>query len=483
MAWWQSAVTTLGKLVGERAVVDEPVAAPTPLQPIDLTEDARVAQVLDLAVRSGEVLLAAGTSAVDTAAQVQFVAATYGLARCDVDVTYNSIRVSAHRGPTMPPATSMRIVHYRSLDFTRLAAVDKLTRQLRTEAIDPVIALAEISAITHSPHPYNRWVATFAWSGMAASVAVLLGGGALVALVSLLTTAVIYLVNLTLNRFGLPYFFQQVVGGFIAATPAGILYALREPLALDVKPSLVIAAGLTVLLSGLALVGSVQDAITGAPVTGVARFFEVLMLTGGMIAGVALSLRIAAALGTPLPLTVPSQFSTSLTELPVQVVAGAATALFFALACYAERRAVVVAALSGAAGILVLNLGLAMSIGPVVGTAIAATVVGFVGGLLARRALTPPLVIAVSGITPLLPGLSLYRGLYALLNDELLLGISGMMSAFGIGVALAAGVTLGEWGARTVRRPRVLRRTEALRYPFLQRMQNGPGARNLWFRR
>jgi uncharacterized membrane protein YjjP (DUF1212 family) len=483
MAWWQSAVTTLGKLVGERAVVDEPVAAPTPLQPIDLTEDARVAQVLDLAVRSGEVLLAAGTSAVDTAAQVQFVAATYGLARCDVDVTYNSIRVSAHRGPTMPPATSMRIVHYRSLDFTRLAAVDKLTRQLRTEAIDPVIALAEISAITHSPHPYNRWVATIAWSGMAASVAVLLGGGVLVALVSLLTTAVIYLVNLTLNRFGLPYFFQQVVGGFIAATPAGILYALREPLALDVKPSLVIAAGLTVLLSGLALVGSVQDAITGAPVTGVARFFEVLMLTGGMIAGVALSLRIAAALGTPLPLTVPSQFSTSLTELPVQVVAGAATALFFALACYAERRAVVVAALSGAAGILVLNLGLAMSIGPVVGTAIAATVVGFVGGLLARRALTPPLVIAVSGITPLLPGLSLYRGLYALLNDELLLGISGMMSAFGIGVALAAGVTLGEWGARTVRRPRMLRKTEALRYPFLQRMQNGPGARNLWFRR
>jgi uncharacterized membrane protein YjjP (DUF1212 family) len=481
MAWWQSAVTTLGKLVGERAVVDEPVAAPTPLQPIDLTEDARVAQVLDLAVRSGEVLLAAGTSAVDTAAQVQFVAATYGLARCDVDVTYNSIRVSAYRGPTMPPATSMRIVHYRSLDFTRLAAVDKLTRQLRTEAIDPVIALAEISAITHSPHPYNRWVATIAWSGMAASVAMLLGGGTLIALVSLLTTAVIYLVNTSLNRFGLPIFFQQVVGGFIAASPAGILYALREPLSLDVKPSLVIAAGLTVLLSGLALVGSVQDAITGAPVTGVARFFEVLMLTGGMIAGVALSLRIAAAFGTPLPLTAPSQFSTSLTELPVQVVAGAATSLFFALACYAERRAVVVAALSGAAGILVLNLGLAMLIGPVVGTAIAATVVGFVGGLLARRALTPPLVIAVSGITPLLPGLSLYRGLYAMLNDELLLGISGMMSAFGIGVALAAGVTLGEWGARTLRRPRMLRRTEALRYPFLQRMQNGSGARNLWF--
>ncbi|MFD4293415.1 threonine/serine exporter ThrE family protein [Rhodococcus sp. NPDC058505] len=481
MSRWRSAITTLNNLVGERAVVDEPVAAPTPLRPIDLTDDARVAEVLDLAVRSGEVLLASGSSATDTAAQVRFVAATYGLARCDVDVTYNAIRVSAHRGPTMPPATSMRIVHYRSLDFTRLAAVDKLTRQLRTEALDPAIALAEISAINRSPHPYNRWVATFGWSGMAASASVLLGGGALVAVVSFLTTAVIYLTNLMLNRFGLPFFFQQVVGGFIAAAPAAVLYALRDPLGLDVKPSLVIAAGVIVLLSGLALVGSVQDAITGAPVTAVARFFEVLMLTGGIIAGVAVSLRIAAALGTPLPDTTPDPLSPSFSEIPVQVVAGAFTALFFAVACYAERRALAVAGLSGAAGILVYFTALTLSIGPVIATAIAATVVGFVGGLLARRALTPPQVIAVAGITPLLPGLSLYRGLYALLNNDLLLGIGALMSALGIGVALAAGVTLGEWLARTLRRPRRLPRTEALRYPFLQRWQDGPGAR--WFRR
>ncbi|MGW0173189.1 threonine/serine ThrE exporter family protein [Rhodococcus sp. NPDC003322] len=484
MSRWRGVLDTLSNLVGERAVVDEPVAAPTPLRPIDLTDDARVAEVLDLAVRSGEVLLAAGTSVADTTTQIQFVAATYGLARCDVDVTYNSIRVSAHRGPTMPPATSMRIVHYRSHDFTRLAAVDKLTRQLRTEALDPAIALAEISAINRAPHPYNRWVATFGWSAMAASVSVLLGGGALVALISFLTTAVIYLMNLGLNRIGLPFFFQQVAGGFVAAAPAGVLYALRDPLDLDVKPSLVIAAGVTVLLSGLALVGSVQDAITGSPVTAVARFFEVLMMTGGIIAGVAISLRIAAALGTPLPDTTPAPISPSFSETPVQVAAGAFTALFFALACYAERRALLVAGLSGAAGILVYySVRLILSIGPVVGTAIAATVVGFVGGLLARRALTPPQVIAVAGITPLLPGLALYRALYALLSDELLLGISALLSAFGIGVALAAGVTLGEWMARTLRRPRMMRGTEALRHPILQRMQNGPGARNLWFRR
>ncbi|MGW6376820.1 threonine/serine ThrE exporter family protein [Rhodococcus sp. NPDC055112] len=469
----RDALTSLNRLIGEeRAVVDDQTSAPAPLQPIDLTDDAKVAEVLDIALRSGEVLLASGTSAMDTAAQVQFVAASYGLARCDVDVTYNAIRISAHRGPTMPPAATMRIVHYRALDFTRLAAVDRLTRRLRTEAVSPDDAHDELTRITRAPHPYNRWTATLAWASMAASASVLLGGNLLVAVVSFLTTMVIDRVNRRLNAIGLPFFFQHVMGGLIAAAPASLLYTFSDQLGITIRPSLIIAAGVIVLLSGLSLVGSVQDAITGAPITAVARFFEVLMMTGGIIAGVAISLRIAGALGSTLPVltTVPPP---ALAQIPVQVVAGAFTSLFFAVACYAERRALPIAGIGGAAGILVYSLALSVSIGPVIASAIAATVVGSVGGILARRALTPPQVIAVAGITPLLPGLALYRGLYALLNNELLDGFSALLSAFGIGCALAAGVTLGEWIARTMRRPRILRRTGTLKRPTLSRRRSG----------
>jgi uncharacterized membrane protein YjjP (DUF1212 family) len=469
----RDALTSLNRLIGEeRAVVDDQTSAPAPLQPIDLTDDAKVAEVLDIAVRSGEVLLASGTSAMDTTAQVQFVAASYGLARCDVDVTYNAIRISAHRGPTMPPATTMRIVHYRALDFTRLAAVDRLTRRLRTEAVSPDDAHDELTRITRAPHPYNRWTATLAWASMAASASVLLGGNLLVAIVSFLTTMVIDRVNRRLNAVGLPFFFQHVMGGLIAAAPASLLYTFSDQLGITIRPSLIIAAGVIVLLSGLSLVGSVQDAITGAPITAVARFFEVLMMTGGIIAGVAISLRIAGALGSTLPVLT-TVAPPALAQIPVQVVAGAFTSLFFAVACYAERRALPIAGIGGAAGILVYALALSVSIGPVIASAIAATVVGFVGGILARRALTPPQVIAVAGITPLLPGLALYRGLYALLNNELLDGFSALLSAFGIGCALAAGVTLGEWIARTMRRPRILRRTGTLKRPTLSRRRSG----------
>ncbi|MEW2015108.1 threonine/serine exporter family protein [Rhodococcus sp. NPDC076796] len=471
MTFLQDLTASLSRLTGERrATIDTPTAAPSPLRPIDLTDDASVAEVLDLAVRVGEVLLASGTAAMDTATQVQYIAATYGLARCDVDVTYNSITLSAHRGPTRPPASTMRIVHYRSMDFTRLAEVDRLIRAVRVKMVPPSAALERLDEITKAPHPYNRWIATLAWSGMAAAISVLLGGGPLVAVVSFLTTMVIDRIGRVLNRAGLPFFFQQVVGGFVAATPAITLYNFQDQLNIDISPSQVIAAGVIVLLSGLSLVGSVQDAITGAPITAVSRFFEVLMMTGGIIAGVATSLRLAALIGSDLP-QISNLAPPDILQVPTKVIAGAAASLFYALACYAERRALTAAFMGGFAGSLVYLLSQTLNVGPIIASAIAATVVGFAGGLLARRALIPPLIVAVAGITPLLPGLALYRGLYAILNDQLLLGISSLFAAFGVGCGLAAGVTLGEWGARTLRRPRIIARTEELLRPTLRRTE------------
>ncbi|GAA5049213.1 threonine/serine exporter family protein [Nocardia callitridis] len=459
----------IGALVADRqASADTIVAAPAPWQPINLADDAQVAEVLDIAVRVGEVVLASGTGVADTTTQIQFIAATYGLARCDVDVTYDSIRIWADRGPALPPASTMRVVRYRAMDFTRLAAVDRLARRLRAQFVTPEEARAALDAIVKAPHPYPRWGATFAWSLMAAAIASLLGGGPLVGAISFVTTAVIDRVGRVLNRYSLPFFFQHMVGGAVASAPAIALSALAVPLGIDVNPTLVVAAGITVLLSGLSLVGSVQDAITGAPITAAARMLEVIMMTGGIIAGIALAMRVGEMFDVtvaPIDMTL----ARTITDLPVKIIAGAIAAFGFAFACYAERRALAAAAGSGAAGTICFLLFQHADFGVVISSGFAATVVGLAGGLMARRALTPPLVVAVAGITPLLPGLSVYRGLYAMLNNNLPLGANQLLSAFGVGCALAAGVTLGEWIDRTIRKPRILRRFGQLRRPIVRR--------------
>ncbi|MGV9826693.1 MULTISPECIES: threonine/serine ThrE exporter family protein [unclassified Gordonia (in: high G+C Gram-positive bacteria)] len=423
-----------------------------PRRPIDRFDVGTITEVLDLATKIGAVLLDSGTGAVDTASQIRFVAGVYGLEELDVDVTYNTILVSARRGATLPPISAMQTVHYRSLDFTRLAAVDRLVRRIRDSALAPTSAHRMIDDIIASRHPYPHWVATSAWGLMAAGISVLLGGGLVVASLAFATTAVTVTANRFLNRISTPAFFQQVAGGFIAVVPAALVFSVGERFGVDIAPSQVIAAGIVVLLSGLSLVGSVQDAITGAPITGVARFFELLLMTGGIIAGVGIALQMLGRFGVYLPtITTSTQFAA--VDVPVRVIAGAVAAFAFALASYAERRALPVAFLGGAIGMGVAAIGAWLSVGDVIAGGAAATFVGLVGGLLARRALTPPLVVAVAGITPLLPGLAVYRGLYGILNDQTLQGFTWMTSALAVGCALAAGVTLGEFVARTLRRP------------------------------
>jgi len=273
---------------------------------------------------------------------------------------------------------------------------------------------------------------------MAASLSVLLGGGWLVAVVAFITTAVIDRTNRLLNKIGTPLFFQQVTGGFIAVIPAALVFQYQDTLGVDIAPSQVIAAGVIVLLSGLSLVGSVQDAITGAPITGAARFFELMIMTGGIISGVGIAIRALEGTDIYLP-TITTSTSFDLATTPTRVVAGGLAAAAFALASYAERRALSTAFFGGALGAAVVAAAEHFSIGSVISAGLAAALVGLVGGLLARRAVTPPLVVAVAGITPLLPGLAIYRGLYGILGDQTVDGFTA----------------LGEFIARTLRRPRI----------------------------
>ena len=413
--------------------------------------DARLGEVLDLAGSIGSLLMASGMSATATADQISAITAAYGIEHCQVDVINTAIHMAVYRGPSLPPAATMHIIRGRSTDFSRLAAVDRLIRRIVAHKMTPDEAHDQLDAIIAAPHPYKRWIATLAWGALAFATAGTLGADLLVCLVGALSTMVIDRVNRRLNKLGLPFFFQYAVGGAIAAAPALALYWLSPRLGLDFDPTIAIAAGLVVLLAGLSLVGSVSDLISGAPVTAAGRFFELMMLTAATIAGVGLVLHVATRVGAPL-ITIGANPPPALAELLLRVAFGATTAAAFALSCYAERSALLAAALGGAAGTVAFLVAQAEGIGVVVASFLAAVPIGLVGRLMERRRLAPPLVVSIAGIVPLLPGLALLHGIYAILNDQSYVGFSSVLGAMAISTALAAGVTLGEWSSWRIRR-------------------------------
>ncbi|NIJ10151.1 uncharacterized membrane protein YjjP (DUF1212 family) [Saccharomonospora amisosensis] len=411
----------------------------------ELPDEATLHLVLDLAVRIGEVQMASGAGASDVTATILTLTRALGLPHCEVDVIFTSITVSCLRGSDLPPVTALRVVRSRSLDYSRLSDTERLVQRLIRGRISAEDAYTELHRITTAKHPYPRWVSTLAWGGMAGFITLLLGGTGWTPVIAFVISALVDRVGRLLNKAALPFFFQQVVGGFIA-TISAIAIVNLDLFSLE-RPTLVVAAALTVLLSGLSTVSAVQDAITGYYVTAAGRSLEVALMSAGLITGVAGAISLAAKLGathTPIP-DVPGVTPLS---LPIMLLAGSGAAACFALASYSRLRPLLVAAAAGAVGAGAYGTMQLFETSAIVASAIAATLVGLGGGVLARRLRVTPLVVAVSGITPLLPGLATYRGLSELADGGTM---TTLMSAVAIGMALAAGVVLGEFLAQPLR--------------------------------
>lgn len=419
--------------------------------------DASTARaVIDLALRTGEALLSTGAPALDVTASVLRLVDAYGLSSCHVDVTYTSITVSYHRGEVDEPMTVLRVVKVRAADYSRLQHLQALVRDVEAGELDVQAARGRLEATVRAPHPYQRWLVTAALAGLGAAVAALLGGGPVLMTVAALTTAAIDRVQRGLERAGLPAFFTQAVGGAIPTVVAvGLLWLVpRGALgAGQVSPSLVVAAGIVVLLAGLSVVGAAQDALDGFYVTAGARGLEVLVLTLGIVAGIVSVLSTAQHVGVPLRVVATSSLAR---EPVVQVLAAVAVSALFAVSSYTRGRGVVVAAGAGGLGWAAFVTATTAGLGPAGASAFAAAVVGVVAHVVAERWQVPSLVITTAGIVPLLPGLAVYRGLFQLVEQGptqgLTPGLSSLFGAAATGIGLAAGISLGAFAGRRLRR-------------------------------
>ena len=409
--------------------------------PRSRVDDATAHAALGLSLRIGEAMLAVGASAADVTAAVLRVAAAHGLTDCQADITFTSLTIGFDRDDAAP-LTLIRIVHPRGTDYTRLQGVTDLARAIVVDRLDIEEAHRRLDAVVSAPHPYRRRIHALGWSGMAGCVGFLLGGGWLVALVAAATTATVEQMIRALDRRGLPMFFQQAAGAAVA-TGVAVLLVVWD---VDVRSSLVVAAGIVVLLAGLSLVGAAEDAISGFPVTAAARAFEVVTLTAGIVVGIAGVLDLAQRAELPLAVvdaaTIPVPFA-------VALAAAAGMAGFWALASRARPRAVGVATVAGAVAWTTAWAAGALGAGPAVASATAAVVVGFCGEALTERLRIPPLLVAVCGIVPLLPGLAIYRGLFSIVvESDIPGGLDALVGAGAVGLALAAGVALGKYFGR-----------------------------------
>lgn len=419
--------------------------------PLPPSEIRAVYRILNFALRAGAAMLSSGATTVDVEATILDVTAACGLSRCEVDVTFTSMTASYIPSDDAEPITTVMVVRRRTLNYGMLAAVNALRADLVAGRIGPEEAFGRLDEAL-ARRPRRGHLVLMSWAGLAAAFTVLLGGGALAAAVSFVSaTAVSFLMRATARR-GIPDFFLSALGAAVATGFAMVMVAAKVP----TSTSLIVAGGIMVLVPGYALVASVQDALTGFPISGTARGLEVLLTAAGIITGVAAVLYVAVSVGIPLRLA--SVVTTPIGQVPIQVTAAGVAAGLYASATSVPRRSVPYAGAVGAAGwaafLLLRHAGLSI----VAGTAVAAVLIGAAGHALARRQRTHAFLFVVPGVMPLVPGLTIYQGMFDLFTGD---GSAAgtLLRAVALGLAIAAGVTLGSMAVVRPGRPSRPRRS------------------------
>jgi uncharacterized membrane protein YjjB (DUF3815 family) len=143
----------------------------------------------------------------------------------------------------------------------------------------------------------------------------------------------------------------------------------------------------------------------------------------------------------------PTPYHTPDRPLPIilSVLGSALAGLLLMVACYAPLRSLPAAGLaSGMAQLLVIVFGL-VGFGQVVSSGLAAVAVGLAATLLSVRRRAPAVVTVMAGITPLLPGLAVFRAVFAAVEARFDEGLGQMLAATAIALSLGAGVVMGEF--------------------------------------
>ena len=126
----------------------------------------------------------------------------------------------------------------------------------------------------------------------------------------------------------------------------------------------------------------------------------------------------------------------------------------FAFACYAPPRIIAPIALISAVAVVISQSITLQGFSRAWATALAAFFIGLVSYTVAGRMRVPPLVVVVSAVVPMLPGISIYRGLALLGGGDSMAseGLLAMATAASVAIAISSGVILGEYVAQPLKR-------------------------------
>jgi uncharacterized membrane protein YjjP (DUF1212 family) len=394
---------------------------------------------IDLALTAAGMMLEGGASAASVAVAMRDIATAAGLGEVTTDVNHSVLTMSEHGTAHVGAAA----ISSRTYDFGRLRDTTRVVNDLCANRIDPTTARRRLDTIADASNRAATWLRLVASGAAGASWAVVFGADPVVTISAFVVNIVLAWAHRVLTRIGWPLFFTQLLAGVVAVAVAATV-AVFHP---HTDASLTVTSVIVLLLPGVAFIGGVKDAISGWYLTAIARLAESITAVAGLIVGIQLALTAAARAGIHFEVAPPEAIS--LAPTPTTLIASGAIAVFFGIVSRNSPKTLAVSAVLAAGGLTIYTGALSDGLSSTWATAAAALAIGALAAVIGTVDRTPTLAITTPAMLALLPGITLYRGMFH--------GGSHIQNAVMLALGLAGGLTAGEYVTTTVRSMRVNR--------------------------
>ena len=344
-------------------------------------------------------------------------------------VTPTSIFASI--GPEGEQETSLIRVEPGETNLEKLTALHEVMRRVERGALDAREGLAEIQRVVSGPPRYGPATTAFAFALTSGAAAVLFGGGWREALLSFGLGGM--LGALAIAAGGRPRLasLYPALASMVAAAIASAAAAVASP----VSSFVATLASIIVLIPGLSLTVAMNELAHRHLVSGTARLVGALITFLQIGLGGATGWAIAEALfgrrPPAEPLALPAAFL-----IAAPLAAASFTVLFRA------RPADYPWILLGCAVAFQTARHAGAALGPELGAALGAWVLGCLSNLVARWRGKPAAITLVPGLLILVPGSFGFRSLQALVQHDVLAGVETGFSMALIAISLVTGLFL-----------------------------------------
>lgn len=406
----------------------------------ELLRDAftEIGQKAELILTIGQLLMENGADTAQIARDMKRVAAYMGIPaeKFHLHIMYTTLMLNI--SDEHHSHTSFRKCPKHAVNMKIISAVSRLTwRALRDHyTLDEF--KGELHAITNCPH-YPHWLAVCVAGMGCGAFCTLFGCDFNAAIYTAIAAIIGKIIQMQcIERFGINVYVSITFAAFSATIVAYLAHFL--PTTTPWHP--MIAAALF-LVPGVPMINAVSDMLNTYLISASARIIHTLIIVGSITFGIVFAIGMADFDSfTSLAMRPESNFI-------VFAIAAATGAASFAVFFNMPQRLLIAAAVGGAICVCTRNFFIfELGFGSEIGTLAGAALVGVIAMEAVHWLHTPSLVLVVPAVIPLVPGVLIYRFLFAVINirqitlEELLSAIQSGVDAALIIMAIAIGAAI-----------------------------------------